>query len=63
MAKPTEAQQRAAELEEVAAFQADFEAGKAALTMDLMDFLKNWLKEHIMGTDMQYAPFFKEKGL
>ena len=41
--------------------QKDFEAGKATITMDLMDFLSDWLKNHIMKTDMEYAPFLKEK--
>ena len=44
---------------EVSAFQTDFNAGKASVTMELMDFLKNWLKGHIMGTDKAYAPFLK----
>ena len=44
----------------VSAFQQDFNAGKASVTMELMDFLKGWLKGHIMGTDMAYAPFLKE---
>ncbi|MFA5904307.1 MAG: bacteriohemerythrin [Desulfobacula sp.] len=45
----------------VIAFQADFENGKATVTMDLMDFLVDWLKSHIMKTDMAYVPFLKEK--
>lgn len=44
----------------VSAFQQDFKSGKASVTMELMDFLKDWLKGHIMGTDMAYAPFLKE---
>ena len=45
----------------VAGFQKDFEAGRATVTMDLMDFLKDWLNTHILKTDMAYAPFLKEK--
>lgn len=44
-------------------FQTQFKAGQASLSVDLMQFLTDWLKNHIMKTDMQYAPFFKEKGL
>ncbi len=45
----------------VQAFQKDFEEGKATVTADLMDFLKDWLKTHILKTDMAYVPFLKEK--
>lgn len=45
----------------VVAFQTDFDSGKATITMDLMDFLTDWLKNHIMKTDMEYAPFLKKK--
>lgn len=44
-------------------FQKQFKQGNALLTMDLMDFLKDWLVNHIQGTDKKYAPFFKSKGL
>lgn len=47
----------------VLAFQKDFNSGKASLSVDLMDFLTKWLKDHIMKSDMKYAPFFKSKGL
>jgi hemerythrin len=29
--------------------------------MDLMDFLTDWLKTHILKTDMAYVPFLKKK--
>lgn len=46
---------------QVGAFQSDFVSGKATVTMELMDFLTDWLKNHILKTDMAYAPFLKEK--
>ncbi len=48
-------------IEKVKAFQKAFETGKATVTMDLMDFLVDWLKTHIMKTDMAYVPFLKGK--
>jgi len=40
----------------VIGFQDDFNACKATITMDLMSFLTDWLKNHIMKTDMKYVP-------
>ena len=42
---------------------ADFKSGKAALTGELMTFLRDWLTKHILGVDMQYEAFFVQKGL
>lgn len=42
-------------------FQEEFKQGQASVTLDLMDFLSDWLKNHIMKTDKAYAPFLKEK--
>lgn len=47
----------------VAAFKSDFDKGKMMLSMDIMDFLKDWLINHIKKTDMAYSDFFVEKGL
>lgn len=44
-------------------FRVDLEAGKITLTQDILDFLKDWLKEHILVTDMRFKPFFNERGL
>ena len=37
--------------------------GNSMVTMDLMDFLKDWLVKHIKGTDKKYQAFFKSKGV
>jgi hemerythrin-like metal-binding protein len=50
-------------VEKVIEFKTEFEEGRAALSMDLMQFLTDWLREHIMKTDKAYAPFLKEKGI
>ncbi|MCP4120033.1 MAG: bacteriohemerythrin [Desulfobacteraceae bacterium] len=46
---------------QVTDFKTQFQDGNAALTIDLMEFLTNWLKEHIMQTDKKYVPFLKDK--
>ena len=35
----------------------------AALSMEVMNFLKNWLGKHIQGTDKKYGPFLNDKGI
>ncbi len=35
----------------------------ATLSMELMNFLKNWLVRHIQGSDRKYAPFLAGKGV
>lgn len=47
----------------VADFKAKFESGKIGLSLEVMNFLSNWLRNHIMSSDMKYAEFFRDKGL
>ncbi|OLN26899.1 hypothetical protein DVDV_2416 [Desulfovibrio sp. DV] len=50
-------------VDKVIAFGNDFRENRAALTTEVMNFLKNWLVGHIKGTDQKYAPFFIERGV
>ncbi len=43
--------------------QEKFKSGNALLSMDLMEFLKNWLIDHIQGTDRGYVDLFRENGI
>ena len=36
---------------------------KSILAIELMNFLKDWLTEHILDTDQKYVKFFKEQGI
>lgn len=47
----------------IADFKDAFEKGKAEISDDMMEFLSDWLRDHIMGTDQKYSAFFIEKGL
>ena len=49
--------------EKVLDFKRKFENREATVSYDLLDFLKDWLVNHIGKTDKKYAPFLKEKGL
>ncbi len=48
---------------EVVEFQKKFKSGAASISMDLMEFLKKWLTDHIAGSDRKYVACFKENGL
>ena len=50
-------------VEAIERFQRDYREGKVVPTVDGMFFLKDWLKNHLIGTDQKYMPFLKEKGL
>lgn len=39
-------------------FRNKYKAGRVGVTYEIMNFLRTWMIEHIMGTDKQYAPAF-----
>jgi hemerythrin len=47
----------------VMVFQTGFTEGRLLLSLDVMNFLREWLVDHIMGDDHRYGPFFNEHGL
>ena len=47
----------------VTGFQKDLDGGKIALSIDVVKFLAQWLKDHICGNDKEYAPFLIEHGV
>lgn len=55
--------EHAAFVQKVSEFKDGFEKKKLTLTIEVMNFLSGWLKNHIMGTDKKYTPFFNGKGL
>jgi methyl-accepting chemotaxis protein len=44
-------------------FKTRVEHGDATISMELMQFLKDWLANHIKVTDKKYVPFLQGKGL
>jgi hemerythrin len=47
----------------VVEFQADYEAGKVAMTIQLLQFLKTWLEHHIRESDGAYSPYMKARAV
>jgi len=45
-------------VEEVEALQNKIHSGKAAISFELLHFLRTWLTKHILGEDKKYADFF-----
>ena len=42
---------------------ARFSRGEEVISADTLTFLKNWLRDHIMGSDKKYGPFLNAKGV
>ncbi len=56
-------QEHAAFVQKVTDFKVGFNERRLSLTIEVMNFLSDWLKRHIMESDKQYGRFFNEKGL
>ena len=50
-------------VETVLNFEEKYKNGKFVLTLEITNFIKEWVTKHIMGTDQKYADFFVQKGL
>ncbi len=49
--------------EQVRILQEDFKAGKTAISVQIGEFLRQWLTGHILGSDLKYAPFLTARGV
>ena len=49
--------------EKVAAFYKKFQEGDVDVAGDLMEFLENWLVDHLINQDQKYIECFKKNGL
>lgn len=50
-------------VEDVTKFKLDFDRDKLFLSIEVMNFLKDWLIKHILDSDKNYSDFFASKGV
>ncbi|CAK8718428.1 Hemerythrin [Candidatus Electrothrix laxa] len=50
-------------VQKVTDFKREFDAGRATVSVNLLQFLSKWLQTHIKGTDQKYSSFLNEKGI
>tara|TARA_B100000315_G_scaffold33053_1_gene27736 strand:+ start:1001 stop:1408 length:408 start_codon:yes stop_codon:yes gene_type:complete len=50
-------------VDKVVEFKGKFESGDVTISVALLDFLRDWLTEHIKGTDKKYTNCFNEHEL
>lgn len=43
--------------------KAQFESGSTAVALEVSNFLRDWLREHIIGNDKKYAKYLRERGV
>ena len=55
--------EHAALVDKVVAFRTDFSNGKVGISIEVMNFLRDWLRDHIKGSDKKYSTLFNSKGL
>jgi hemerythrin len=48
---------------DVKKFIEKYNTGSTVLSIDLLNFLKDWLTNHIVGTDKKYSAFLNSKGV
>lgn len=50
-------------VDQVLEFQKNFQNGSTLISIDILNFLRDWLLKHISVTDKKYVPLMKEKGI
>lgn len=50
-------------VEQVEQLARDFESGSTGISVSVMNFLSDWLRNHIMGRDMDYIASMQAKGI
>lgn len=56
-------QEHEAFIKKIGDYRARFESGKMIIGMDITQFVKNWLINHILKTDMAYSKYLTDRGV
>lgn len=55
--------EHAAFVEQVRDFEEGYVAARLSLSVEVMNFLSGWVKNHIRGSDLRYSQFFIDHGV
>lgn len=55
--------QHAQLIKKISEFQDQFNSGNAFITIELMEFIQNWIAKHILQSDHNYGAFFNNLGV
>ena len=50
-------------IQEVKLLQSKYAAGEKRLDMSIINFLKDWILNHILTEDRKYGPYLNDKGV
>jgi hemerythrin len=50
-------------INQISDFQKQFTSGNAFITIELMDFIREWITKHILQNDHSYGNFFNKLGV
>lgn len=49
-------------LEKARALKGEYDSGAAMMSLEVIEFLKSWVTDHIKGEDQKYTAFFAARG-
>ena len=50
-------------IQKIKGFRKKYNTGEMTVSMEMMNFLKDWLSNHINGMDKKYSEFFEDKDI
>lgn len=50
-------------VEKIILYHRQYKTGELVLSVAIVNFLKDWLKNHIVGSDKKYTDFLNQKGI